>query len=173
MREGFIFWQQDVRLLGSNPLADADSRLRGILYGGPLTLTDRLTGTMEGPMLTLWRTGPFAQAGDIVEFRGALRPDGDGCVIEGTVNYKLRTKVQFLGCLVFGIVLVGIGFFQAIRDASPGIELSGVGAVVAVATLLWIFASRNMVKSQIAFIESKLGEALDSEPEEADSGEPT
>jgi hypothetical protein len=37
----------------------------------------------------------------VVEFRGALRADDDGSVIEGSVGYNLSTRLQFVGSLAF------------------------------------------------------------------------
>lgn len=115
---------------------------------------------MDGESIRVWRTAPFALGGDAVEFRGVLRADGDGSVIEGSVAFKLRTRLQFLGFLALGLLLTGVGLLRWLRDLSPGLELAGIGAFVTVATLAWIYSSGQLAWKQIAFIEDQLARTV-------------
>ena len=144
---------------GPRDPGDVAGRIRSLITVSGVSINERLVGVMDGDDLRVWRTAPLAQAGDIVEFRGILRADGDGSVIEGCVAYNLRTKFQFVGCLVLGVLLAGIGLLNWLRETAPGMELAGVGGIVTIATLAWIYASRKLVWKQIAFIEEQLVKA--------------
>ncbi len=160
MKAGFIFWQQDLRVAGPRGLGAVADRIRSSITVSGITVNERLVGAIDGDNIRVWRTAPFAQAGDIVEFRGVLRADGDGSVIEGSVAFNLRTRLQFLGCLVLGLLLTGVGLLHWLRDLTPGMELAGVGAFVTVATLAWIYSSRQLAWKQIAFIEDQLARSV-------------
>lgn len=135
-------------------------RIRSLISVTGVTVNERLVGAMDGDSVRVWRTAPLAQAGDVVEFRGVLWSDGDGSVIEGSVGYNLRTKFQFVGCLVLGLFLTGTGLLHWLRDLAPGMQLAGVGVIITVATLLWIYSSRKLTWKQIAFIEDQLARAV-------------
>ena len=125
-----------------------------------ISISERLMGVVEGDGIRVWRTAPLAQMGDIVEFRGVLRAEGEGTVIEGSVAYNLRSQLQFAGCLVLGLCLAGVGLFNGMQELAPGKELAGVGGIVTIATLAWIYSSRKLVWKQIAFIEEQLTKAV-------------
>ncbi|MBM3359489.1 MAG: hypothetical protein FJY54_17410 [Betaproteobacteria bacterium] len=159
-KDGFIFWKQDLRVAGSGSTADAVARLRTQLSASRFAFQERLVGTLEGSRLRAWRASPFGQAGDVVEFEGTLRPAAEGTVIEGSVQYKTATKVQFTGLLVIGFVLLAVGAFQKLSDPHSGAEPLGMGGFITLLTLFWIYSSSKMKHTQIQFIESRLGEAV-------------
>lgn len=160
MKDGFIFWKQELRVSGPCDANAAAGRIRSLIFTTGLTVNERLVGAMDGDGIRVWRTAPLAQAGDVVEFRGVLRAEGDGSVIEGSVGYSLRTKFQFVGCLALGLFLTGAGLFHWLRESTPGMELAGVGLIVSVATLLWIYSSRKLTWKQVAFIEDQLARSV-------------
>lgn len=160
MERGFIFWRQDLRVTGPAGVGDVAQRIRALITVSGVSVNERLIGAMESDRIRVWRTAPLAQAGDVVEFRGTLRAEGDGSVIEGRLEYNLRTKVQFVGCLALGVLLTLAGLYHWMRDLSRGEEITAVGAVITVATVLWIYSSRKLVWKQIAFIEDELTRAL-------------
>ncbi len=160
MKEGFIFWKQELRVSGPCDPRAVAGRIRSLISVGGLTVKERLIGVMDGDHVRVWRTAPLAQAGDVVEFRGVLRAEGDGSAIDGTVGYNLRTKFQFVGCLVLGLFLTAVGLFHWLEDLSPGLELVGVGLIITVATLLWIYSSRKLTWKQVAFIEDQLARSV-------------
>ncbi len=160
MKEGFIFWKQELRVSGPCDAAAVAGRIRSLISVGGLTVKERLIGAMDGDSIRVWRTAPLAQAGDVVEFRGVLRVEGDGSVIEGTVGYNFRTKFQFAGCLALGFFLTAVGLFHWLWDLSPGIKLAGVGLIITVAALLWIYSSRKLTWKQVAFIEDQLARSV-------------
>lgn len=160
MKEEFIFWKQELRVSGPCDPRAVAGRIRSLISVGGLTVKERLIGVMDGDHVRVWRTAPLAQAGDVVEFRGVLRAEGDGSAIDGTVGYNLRTKFQFVGCLVLGLFLTAVGLFHWLGDLSPGLELVGVGLIITVATLLWIYSSRKLTWKQVAFIEDQLARSV-------------
>ncbi|MCK5365919.1 MAG: hypothetical protein KAR22_23245 [Gammaproteobacteria bacterium] len=160
MKEEFIFWKQELRVSGPCDPRAVAGRIRSLISVGGLTVKERLIGAMDGDHVRVWRTAPLAQAGDVVEFRGVLRAEGDGSAIDGTVGYNLRTKFQFVGCLVLGLFLTAVGLFHWLEDLSPGLELVGVGLIITVATLLWIYSSRKLTWKQVAFIEDELARSV-------------
>ena len=160
MKEGFIFWKQDLRVSGPCDPGAVAGRIRSLISGTGLIVKERLVGAMDGGSIRVWRTAPLAQAGDVVEFRGTLRADGDGSVIEGTTGYNPRTKFQFVGCLVLGLFLTAVGLIHWLRELTPGMELAGVGLIITVATLLWIYSSRKLTWKQVAFIEDRLAQSV-------------
>jgi hypothetical protein len=160
LKRGLIFWEQDLQVSGSCDPDTVSGRIRSLITVSGVTISERLVGAMDGGSIRVWRTAPLAQAGDVVEFRGVLRADGEGSVIEGSVGYNLRTKFQFIGCLVLGLFLAGVGLLNWVRELAPGIELVGVGGIVTIATLAWIYSSKKLVWKQIAFIEDQLARAV-------------
>lgn len=156
----FIFWEEALRVAGPGTMADAVTRLRAQFSAGRFSMSERLSGSMDGPRLRVWKASVLGQAGDAVEFDGSLRPGGDGTVIEGTVRYRLATKVQFIGLLVIGLVLAAAGIFRELAGTAPGDELLVIGASVSAVTLLWIYASHRMRHEQIQFIQARLNEVV-------------
>jgi hypothetical protein len=160
MKDPFIFWTQHLQVSGPCGAGAVAERIRSLINISGISVNERLIGALDGDSIRVWRTAPLAQAGDVVEFRGALRADGDGSVIEGSVGYNLRTRLQFVGCLAFGLFLTGVGVIHWMQDLSPGKELAAVGAFVTLATLMWIYSSRKLAWKQIAFIEDELARSV-------------
>ena len=109
MREGVIFWEQEVSATGADSVAVVQQRLRSLLSHSRFNLKEALVGSVEASAVRVWRYTPFGQAGDIVEFQGAILPSAEGSVIKGSVAYTLRTKIQFLGFLGLGVGVLAIG----------------------------------------------------------------
>lgn len=160
MGSGYIFWKQELRVAGPGSTADALAKLRSLLSADRFSLKDRLTGAIEESRVRVWRKTPLAGAGDAVEFKGSLRPGGEGTVIEGSLQYKLATKVQFTGWLAIGLGLLVVGLFQELAGTSSGGGLLGIGGFIALVTLLWIYSSNRMMHEQIQFIEARLNEVV-------------
>ncbi len=160
MKEGFIFWQQELRVSGPCGRRAVAGKIRSLISVSGLTVTERLMGAMDGDHVRVWRTSPIAMTGDVVEFRGVLRAEGDGCAIEGTVGYNLRTKFQFVGCLAIGSFLTAAGLFDWLRNSSSGIELAGIGLILTLVMLVWIYSSRKLAWKQVAFIEDQLARSV-------------
>lgn len=156
----FIFWEEELRVAGPGTMADAAARLRAQLSAGRFSMRERLAGSTDGFRLRVWKASALGQAGDAVEFDGLLRPGGDGTLIEGTVRYRLATKVQFIGLLAIGLVLAAAGIFRELAGTAPGGELLVIGASVSAVTLLWIYSSHRMRHEQIQFIEARLNEVV-------------
>jgi len=160
MSGGFIFWKQELRVAGPGSTADASARLRSLLSADRFGLKESLTGAIEESRVRVWRKAPLAGAGDAVEFEGSLRPGGAGTVIEGSLQYKLATKVQFAGLLAIGLGLLVVGVFQKLAGTPSGGGLLGIGGFIALVALLWIYSSNRMKHEQIQFIEARLNEVV-------------
>lgn len=160
MSGGFIFWKQELRVAGPRSTAQALARLRSLLSADRFDLKERLSGAVEESRVRVWRKAPLAGAGDAVEFEGSLRPGGEGTVIEGTLQYKLATKLQFAGLLAIGSGIVVVGAFQKLAGMEAGEELLGIGGFIALVALVWIYSSNRMKHEQIQFIEARLNEVV-------------
>ena len=141
-------------------MANAAARLHSLLTGGRFSLNARLVGALAGSDLRVWRRGPFAGAGDAVQFEGTLSAAANGTVIEGTLCYKLATRVQFVGLLAVAALLLAAGGLQSLAGADAGPDLLAIAGIIALATLAWIYASSRMRDEEIRFIEEKLSEAV-------------
>jgi hypothetical protein len=156
MAENLIFWSRPLRLEGRCPVATAEGRLNLMFSGTRFSLSDRPAGEYRDGRLRLWRRGPLAIGGDLVEFVGELRAQNSGSVIEGSLAYKLGTKVQFLGLAAIGAALCAAGIAQRAQGASAEADLLQFGAIVLAVTVAWIYSSSRMKVEQIRFIEERL-----------------
>ncbi len=166
MTEGFIFWRRPLRVAGRRPPQEALARLRMLIQGRRFGVGLRLIGTIRGPdtapALRLWRKGLLSAAGDVVEFRGTLRPEGEGSAFEGELCYAFGTKFQFVGLLLTGAVLLFAGAVRELEGASRDAGMLGMGLVVAGVAAIWIYASSRTRDDQIRFIEEHLESCLDA-----------
>ena len=160
MKQGFIFWKQKLRVSGPCDAGGVAERIHSLISVGGLTAAERLVGTMDGDGIRVWRLTPLAMTSDVVEFQGVLRAEGDGCAIEGTVGYNLRTKFQFVGCLALASFLTAAGLFHWLRDLPSGIEVAGIGLILTLVMLVWIYSSRKLAWKQVAFIEDQLARSV-------------
>lgn len=160
MKDGFIFWQQELRVGGPCDANAVAARIRSLISITGPSVSERLIGEMDGDGIRVWRTAPMTPAGDVVEFRGVLRAEDDGSVIEGSVGYSVRTKIQFVGCLALGLFLTGAGLIHWLRESTRGMDLAGLGLIVTVVMLVWIYSSRKLTWKQVAFIEDQLARSV-------------
>jgi hypothetical protein len=158
MNEGFIFWQQALRATGPGSPATAISRLSSLLAAGRFGGGNRLAGVMDGSRFRVWRTSTLTT--EVVECAGVIRAHGEGSIIEGTLRYKLATRIQFAGGLLLGTVLAIGGALQNLADAQPKSELAPVGLFILAAILVWIYSSSKMKKEQIRYITERLEEIV-------------
>jgi len=160
MAEGFVFWRQPLRVAGPRPPAAALAQLRGLVEGRQFSVGQRLGGSIGGPatapVIRLWRKGPLSAAGDVVEFRGTLRPEGSSSAFEGSVGYAFGTKVQFVGLLAIGALLLVGGAVRELEGHGRDDGMLGLGALVAGFAAVWIFASSRTRTDQVRFVEQHL-----------------
>jgi len=161
MRDGFIFWEQRLRVTGRGSPANVMSNLQAQFSAGRFGGTDRLSGKIEGRRIRVWRKAGMA-ASDVVQFEGAIGPGNDGVVIEGRLNYMPATRLQFAGCLALGLALLAGALFDRTTGPTPGIDLLGVGTFVSIVSMIWIYSSSRMRGAQIEFIETRLKAAADA-----------
>ncbi len=160
MSGGFIFWRERLTVAGARPPREALLCLRALIEGRRFAIGQRLAGSIRGseaaPAIALWRRGPLSAAGDVVEFRGTLHAEGAGSAFEGTLAYALGTKLQFVGLLAIGAILLLAGAVRELEGAPHDGSMLTLGMVVAGVTALWIYASSHMRADQIGFIERHL-----------------
>jgi hypothetical protein len=160
MSEGFIFWRRPLRVAGPNSQRDSLARLRALVQGRRFGVGTRLIGTVAGPdsapSIRLWRKGLLAAAGDVIEFRGTLRAEGEGSAFEGELCYAFGTKFQFVGLLIMGAVLLFAGAVREFEGAARDEGMLGIGLAVAVVAAVWIYSSSRTREEQIRFIEEHL-----------------
>ena len=165
MSDGFVFWRRPLRVAGPRPPQEALARLRLLIQGRRFGVGLRLVGTIRGPdsapALRLWRKGLLAAAGDVIEFRGTLRADGTGSAFEGELSYAFGTKLQFVGLLVAGAVLLFAGAVRELEGAARDTGMLGMGLVVAGVAAVWVYASSRTRSDQIQFIEEHLESCAD------------
>ena len=160
MSEGFIFWRRPLRVAGPHSQRDALTRLRTLIQGRRFGVGTRLIGTIAGsdsaPSIRVWRKGLLSAAGDVIEFRGTVRAEGEGSAFEGELCYAFGTKFQFVGLLIMGAVLLFAGAVRELEAVPRDQGMLGVGLVVAVVAAIWIYSSSRTRDDQIRFIEEHL-----------------
>jgi len=161
MGDGFIFWEQPLRITGADSPASVISKLQAQFSGGRFGVNERLSGAIDGERVRAYRKGAIA-ASDVVQFVGTIRPHAGGVAIDGQLNYTPATRLQFAGFLVIGIVLLALGAFNRISGATSGIDPLEVGAFISIVTMIWIYSSKHMRGAQIEFIETRLKAAAAS-----------
>ncbi|MGE5129752.1 MAG: hypothetical protein ACM3IK_08975 [Sphingomonadaceae bacterium] len=166
MSGGFIFWRERLMVAGAQPPREALLRLRALIEGRRFSLGQRLAGSIRGsdavPVIRLWRRGPLSAAGDVVEFRGTLRAAGAGSAFEGSLAYAIGTKLQFVGLLVIGAILLLAGAVRELEGAPRDESTLVLGMIVAGAAALWIYASSHTRADQIRFIEEHLRSCVEA-----------
>jgi len=170
MTERFIFWRQPLRVVGPRPTREALARLQSILTGrgGALPVVgQRLVGSVRGtpsaPAITLWRRSPLSAAGDVIEFRGALRAEGEGSVFQGSLAYTFGAKLQFVSMLLVGVVVLLVNAVRMLNGSArdPGMLL--LGAMITGVAVVWIYSSSRTRDDQIRFIERHLESCVSGE----------
>jgi hypothetical protein len=155
-----IFWEEPLRVAGPGTTANAVARIQAQLAGGRFSTKDRLTGSLRGSRLRVWKATVLGRAGDVVEFDGEVRATGEGTAIEGTVRYQSATKIQFAGLSAIGVSLLGAGLMQKLSGSSAGPELLGLGLFISAVTALWIGSSAGMRHVQVQFLEDRFREIV-------------
>lgn len=170
MTERFIFWRQPLRVAGPRSPREALARLQAVLAGrgGALPVVgQRLVGSIRatppGPEIRLWRRGPLSAAGDVIEFRGALRAEGEGSVFEGSLAYAPGSKLQFVSMLLVGVVVLVASAVRVLEGSArdPGMLL--LGAFITGVAVVWIYSSSRTRDDQIRFIERHLESCVSTE----------
>jgi hypothetical protein len=155
-REGFIFWRKPFRAAGARGAAQVAAALSEQVGAARFSLGERLVGRFDGTRMTLWRKSAISFGGDVIEFDGVLRAEEGGSVIEGSLQYKRASKIQFIGLLVVGIGLLAIGALHTLAGKETGENVLGFGSVVFLVTLAWVYSSSKMRGEQIRFIEERI-----------------
>ena len=155
MNEGYIFWQQPLRLTSIHPPEVVAAKIAASVSRGRLGDSERLAGAVQGDRFRVWRTG-LVNA-DSVECAGSIRAEQDGAALEATLRYRRATRIQFAGGLALGAILAGAGLLHWLAAANHSFPV--FGCLVLGSMLVWIYTSRRMRHEQIDFIVRKLEQA--------------
>ncbi len=152
----FIFWRQPLQITGTAAPERVSARLKTLLSAGRFSVRDRLVGSLKGSRLRVWKENLAGYAGDIVEFDGTLRAGDTGTLIEGTLQYRMQTKIQFTGLLVMSLGLLVSGLLRQLHSGDN--QLLVLGGSITLLTLGWIYAGSRTRHLLIRFIEEGLAE---------------
>ncbi len=159
MKEGFIFWEEPLRVTGPATPAAAASRLAALIAAPKrFSSGERLAGIMDDSEFRVWRTSILTT--EVVECAGVIRAHGDGSVVQGTLRYKLATRIQFAGGLLLGALLAIGSTLQTLADPQPKGELVPLGVWVLAIILVWIYTSSKTKSEQIRYITDRLEEIV-------------
>jgi hypothetical protein len=161
MSEGWVFWKRPLRVSGPCAPEVALSRLRALLAPSTrFSSEERLVGRIDGPRVRIWKRTLLSGSSDVVQFEGAVLPDGGGCAFDGTLGYNAATRLQFIGFLAAGLLIAGAGLMQKMAGSETANDVILFGSVTALVTLAWIGASSHMKEKQVEFVEAKLREIV-------------
>ena len=161
MSENWIFWRRPLEVRGAADAGEAARRLNALFATATrFSAAERLTGRLDGMDLVVSRRALLAGASDVVEYRARLEPEGRGCVLRGTLAWKMATRIQFIGFPLMGLVIAGTGFLQRLYGSATADDVTLFGGGIFAVSMLWLMAANGMKHKQIEFIEAKLGELL-------------
>jgi hypothetical protein len=159
VKEGFIFWEEPLRVTGPATPATAASRLAALIAAPKrFSSGERLAGIMDDSGFRVWRTSILTT--EVVECAGVIRAHGEGSVVAGTLRYKLATRIQFAGGLLLGALLAIGSTLQTLADPQPKSGLLPPGVWVLVIILVWIYTSSKMKNEQIRYVTERLQEIV-------------
>ena len=159
MKEGFIFWEEPLRVTGPATPATAASRLAALIAAPKrFSSGERLAGIMDDSEFRVWRTSILTT--EVVECAGVIRAHGDGSIVQGTLRYKLATRIQFAGGLLLGALFAIGSTLQILADPQPKSGLLPPGVWVLAIILVWIYTSSKMKNEQIRYITDRFEEIV-------------
>jgi hypothetical protein len=153
-----LLWRAPLRIAGPRPVAQVTAALGAHLAQTRFGVGERMVGRLEGNRVRVWRKSVASFAGDVVEFEGAVHVEGSGSIIEGTMQYKLAAKVQFVGLLAIGALLALAGTLRYFAGGEAEARAFGFGMLIFVSTLIWVYSSSRMRGDQVGYLERRLRE---------------
>jgi len=156
VESGLIFWRIPFRAAGPRPVGEVTGALGAQLAQTRFGVGERMVGRLEDQHLRVWRKSFASFAGDVVEFDGTVRAEKGETVIEGTMQYKLSAKVQFVGLLILGGILALAGAFRYFASGEAELRAFGLGALIFVSSWVWVYSSSQTKGDQIRYLESRL-----------------
>ena len=156
MLKDIIRWRAPLRIAGPRPVGEVLAALRAHLAQTRFGVGERMVGKLEGERLRVWRKSIASFAGDIVEFKGVVRAENGGTVIEGSIQYKLGAKVQFVGLLAISALIAVAGALRYFAGGEAEAQAFWFGIVIFVSTLIWVVSSSRMRGDQVRYLELRL-----------------
>jgi len=158
VESGLIFWRIPFRTAGPRPVGEVTGALDAYLAQTRFGVGERMVGRLEGQRLRVWRKSLASFAGDVVEFDGTMRAENGETVIEGTMQYRVSAKVQFVGLLVLCGLLALAGAFRYFASGEAGVRAFAFGALIFAGSWVWVYSSSKMKGDQIRYLAGRLEE---------------
>jgi hypothetical protein len=159
-----VFWRQPYRRAGRCTAQAAAARL-GAMLANPTRFAaeETLLGWIDGMRFRIWKRSLLGSSADVVQLEGVIAQEREGAVVEGTFSYKAATKLQFIGMLVLGVLILGSGAFQRLAGSPSAGDVMILGALITGVTATWILGAYWMRDRQIAFLGSRVEAILEPE----------
>lgn len=159
-----VFWRQPYRSTGHCAAQTAAARLRAMLSNPTrFAAEETLLGWIDGMRFRIWKRSLLGSSADVVQLEGEFGQGRDGAVVEGTFSYRAATKLQFIGMLLLGVLILASGVFQHLAESPSAGEVMLFGALITGVTASWILGAYWMRERQIAFLRSRVEAILGPE----------
>ena len=161
MSSALIFWRRPFRMTGACTAATAALRVRSLLStSARLSAGERIVGRIDGMHFRIWKKTLFGASADVVQLEGQIEAAEGGAVVEGSFSYKAATKIQFIGFLVFGVLIAASGVLQNLAGSATANNVIAFGCGITLLTATWVVSAGWMKGRQIDILESSLREIL-------------
>jgi hypothetical protein len=155
-----IFWHEPFRATGRCSAETAARRLQSLLATtSRFSSEERLLGRIDGMRFRVWKRTLFGTSADVVQLEAEIAQGEAGAVVEGRFSYKAATKIQFIGLMVLGLLIIASGTLQRLAGTPTAGDILLLGCGISALTATWIVGAYWMRDRQIAFLSAQL-EAL-------------
>jgi len=159
-----IFWREPFRAAGRCSAETAVRRLRSLLATtSRFSAEERLLGRMDGMRFRVWKRTLLGASADVVQLEAEIAQGAAGAVVEGRFSYKAATKIQFIGLLLLGLLIVASGVLQSSAGSPTAGDVLLLGCGITALTAAWIVGAYWMRDRQIAFLSAQLDAILGPE----------
>jgi hypothetical protein len=159
-----IFWREPFRAAGRCSAETAALRLRSLLATtSRFSAEERLLGRMDGVRFRVWKRTLLGASADIVQLEGQIAQGEAGALVEGRFSYKAATKIQFIGLMLLGLLIVASGVLQRLTGSPTAGDVLLFGGGVTGLTATWIVGAYWMRGRQIAFLRAQFDAILERE----------
>jgi len=120
-------------------------------------------GRMDGMRFRVWKRTLLGASADVVQLEAEIAQGAAGAVVEGRFSYKAATKIQFIGLLLLGLLIVASGVLQSSAGSPTAGDVLLLGCGITALTAAWIVGAYWMRDRQIAFLKDQLEAILAQE----------
>jgi len=111
----------------------------------------------------VWKRTLLGASADVVQLEAEIAQGAAGAVVEGRFSYKAATKIQFIGLLLLGLLIVASGVLQSSAGSPTAGDVLLLGCGITALTAAWIVGAYWMRDRQIAFLSAQLDAILGPE----------